>query len=329
MVNKETVLVLGAGASAPYGFPSGQRLADLICAAPRTTMDGTGISMQDYQLFKELLLRSGCSSVDAFLESRPEYLNIGKAAIGAILLPMEKTSNLFDKWAAIRLQPDISEEYRRNWPWYDLLLGILCNGVPFDEVGNNRLSVITFNYDRSLEHYLFTALKNRYGRPDDECAKVLGRIPILHVHGSLGKLQWQERANQTDDNVVPYDSGGAVTYIQQATKTIVILHEGTDSTPEFIHARELLRSAEQVFFLGFGYHRVNLARLGIGPTLRLPADSRGTALGLSRETREHFNVLTQSKRDPRHPPGQDNLSGGHILEDTDAYSLLHNHATFG
>ncbi len=31
MIEIETVLVLGAGASIPFGFPSGQNLVDIIC----------------------------------------------------------------------------------------------------------------------------------------------------------------------------------------------------------------------------------------------------------------------------------------------------------
>jgi hypothetical protein len=45
-----------------------------------------------------------------------------------------------------------------------------------------------FNYDRSLEHFLFTALKYSSGKSDDECAGKLKTIPIIHLHGDLGAL---------------------------------------------------------------------------------------------------------------------------------------------
>jgi len=327
MIKKETVLILGAGASAPYEFPSGQRLKDLVCHGADADVQHTGIDMHDYGRFKSALRLSGCSSVDTFLESRPEYIDFGKAAIATVLSPMEKTGNLFGKWDTIRLKPNISQDYRHNWPWYDFLLGVLCDGVPFSAIGDNKLSVITFNYDRSFEHFLFTALKNRYGKPDNECAKVLSRIPVVHVYGSLGKLEWQDGAKET--NTVPYDSGSEPRYTKMAADSIQILHEGSENTSEFIMARELLNSAEQVLFLGFAYHPMNVARLGIGPQLRLPTLSRGTALGLSKERREHFDSLTQSKRPSGRPPGEQLVVGGSILIDTDAYTLLYNHVTFG
>ncbi len=321
MITKPTVLILGAGASAPYGFPSGQTLKDLVCHGHDSTIQETGIDLKEYDRFKSALGRSGCSSVDTFLESRPEYVDLGKTAIANVLLPMEQTSKLFDEWASIRLQPDASKRHQGNWSWYDFLLGVLCDGVPFDEIGNNRLSVITFNYDRSFEHFLFTALQNRYGKPDNECAKVLGRIPVVHVYGSLGRLEWQEGANET--NTVPYNSRGKTQYTQVAAKNITILHEGTEKTPEFTTARQLLDSAAQVFFLGFGYHPVNLQRLGIHVNGNpLPNETKGTTLRLSKERRDRFDELTRKTR------GGGHRGGISVLADCDAYTLLSEHVTF-
>lgn len=221
---------------------------------------------------------------------------------------MERTSELFEKWDTIRLKPDVAQDYLRNWPWYDFLLGVLCDGVPFTAIGDSKLSIITFNYDRSLEHYLFTAVKNRYGKSDQECAEVIGRIPIVHVYGSLGKLTWQEGRNET--NTVPYDSKGEATYIQVAAKVIEILHEGSESTQAFIRAHELLRSVQRVYILGFGYHPVNMKRLGISEASRLPQRSRSTALGLSAEKQQR---------------NRDLITMGDFFVDADVNSFLHDH----
>lgn len=321
MITKETVLILGAGASAPYGFPSGQRLKDLVCHGSDHEVGRAGIDVLVYSSLKSTLLRSGCSSVDSFLESRPEYLDIGKTAIAATLLPMERTGKLFDEWSAIRLKPNISKDYLNNWPWYEFLFGILADGIPFEDIGGNKLSVVTFNYDRSLEHFLFTALKNRYGKTDGDCAELIDHhLPIVHVYGSLGKLEWQEGANEA--NTVPYVSRGEAPYLQLAANNIVILHEGVGNSPEFTEARKLLNSAEQVFFVGFGYHPVNLQRLGIGKEIILPKTTVGTALSLDKGRRQHFKSLTEVFR------GGHRDSRRQVLIDVDAYTLLHDHVTF-
>ena len=75
-------------------------------------------------------------SVDAFLEHRPEYLQIGKLSIALCIMAHEHEKKLFNA--------------QRNW--YDYLR-IKLNSS-FDEFGDNKLSIITFNYDRSIEHYL-------------------------------------------------------------------------------------------------------------------------------------------------------------------------------
>lgn len=311
MVSLRTVLILGAGASVPYGFPSAQKLKDLICHDLPSKLANTGIDAAKFALFKSSLRRSGCLSVDSFLESRPEYAEVGKAAIAATLLPMEQTGELFDKWDTVRLKPSISQDYLRNWPWYDFLLGVLCDGVKFSAVGDNKLSVITFNYDRSLEHYLFTAVKNRYGESDHECAEAISRIPIVHVYGSLGRLEWQEGSDEA--NTVPYDSKGEAKHILTAARSIEILREGNEGTPAFVLARQLIKSAQRVYVLGFGYHPVNMERLGISVGSRLPLSSQSTALGLSAEKKRRNGGLVDRKD---------------FFVDADTYTLLHDHVVF-
>ena len=45
--------------------------------------------------------------------------------------------------------------------WYVYLFNQL--GARKDDFNKNRISIITYNYDRSLEYFLFVALKFSYG----------------------------------------------------------------------------------------------------------------------------------------------------------------------
>ena len=69
MIHKPTVLVLGAGASMPYGYPSGSALREML--VDQSTFDelivGNLISRNDVGGFCERFLYSGMNSIDAFL----------------------------------------------------------------------------------------------------------------------------------------------------------------------------------------------------------------------------------------------------------------------
>ncbi len=284
MINIETVLIIGAGASKPFGFPIGRELVDEICSRIENQGSLFELLGQDYSIssieqFAHKLRRSGEDSIDAFLEYQDEpAVNIGKTAIAAVLLPYEVGDNLFTS----------------NEPnWYQHLWAQLR--APFEDFEKSKISIITFNYDRSLEHYLFTVLKNKYhGKSDDECAKKLGNIPIIHVYGKLGPLSWESTQKKEAISYVPYNSMNLNhdhseemiewyrhEWTKKAASSIIVLHESNTESQEFKKAREIIRKAQQLFFLGFGYHEANLTRLGGSDILRQPQKVQGTAYNLS------------------------------------------------
>ena len=176
MITTPTVLVLGAGASCPYGFPTAKQLRNDICEAfsnrdtPASRLLGDNVApAKKFLEFREAFWKSGTSSVDAFLEGRPEFLDVGKFAIAYCLIPYENEQNLYDP-----PEPD--------GDWYSHLSKILNSS--FDEFENNKLSIITFNYDRSLDHYLFTSLLNWHGKSVDDCIKKFAKLLIFHANSA-------------------------------------------------------------------------------------------------------------------------------------------------
>ena len=174
VIRTPTVLVLGAGASCPYGFPTAKQLKNCICEVfasrtPAIRLLGDNVAPAEKFLeFREAFWKSGTASVDAFLKGRPEFLDVGKFAIAYCLIPFESESNLFTP-------PGDSGD------WYGYLSERL--NPSFDEFEHNKLSIVTFNYDRSLEHYLFTSLMNWHGRSVDDCIEKFAKLPIIHVYG--------------------------------------------------------------------------------------------------------------------------------------------------
>ncbi len=103
---KRTVFVTGAGASAPYGFPLGMQLAGGIIGWLRQPqsleqLKPFGFDREQMLRFADALQQSGRQSVDAFLEHRPDYIQIGKLAIANSLIQCEQLPMLFgrsDSW---------------------------------------------------------------------------------------------------------------------------------------------------------------------------------------------------------------------------------------
>ena len=251
MIQKPTTLVLGAGASMPYGFPSGKGLKEKILNFGPEVLENIGSErarqlhqeLKENQLreFQKKLLNSSQPSVDAFLEHRPEFMVLGKLLIAVALIEHEDTDTLVhtDDW------------YQYLWKRMD---------TSFSDFHGNQLSIITFNYDRSLEHFLHTALVDSYSLSEKNAAEKLKRVPIIHVYGQLGLLEWQANDDEKA-NVRPYSSDAETEDINTAARGIQILSEG--KSDKFSETYRLMGEAELVYFLGFGYNETNMERLNL------------------------------------------------------------------
>ncbi|MHC4477182.1 MAG: hypothetical protein ACYTEL_16165 [Planctomycetota bacterium] len=303
MIERETLLILGAGASVPYGFPSGGELVSRI----KVLLDHPETST--FQLLRPhpLSFRADCiqefirslhhadpPSVDAWLEHNEEFVEIGKAAIALALLRAEQKSNL-----------------RPTNSWYQYLFSQLSGS--FEHFDKNRVSIITFNYDRSLEHYLYMAFTNTHSAiKSEDCAQKLKSIPIVHPYGSLGHFEWQAKKPFP----VPFGHEATTDMVHQASRNIKIIPEtNQDPTVEFQQARELITQAQSIYFLGFGYHQTNIERLGFESIKKATG---GTIKKLSYQRIRDINRWTNYKLGA----AQENII------DTNVYDFLYNHVDF-
>lgn len=267
MIKLRTVLILGAGASKPYCFPTGRELLIKIRKAldPKGTSDlrsnlvNFGIDDNHINDFHRELMYSDPPSVDAFLEHRTEFLKVGKLAITLSLIPCEKDKTLFER--------ELKEP-----SWYQYLFERLYT-PSLDDFRWNKLSIITFNYDRSIEHYLFSVLKHRYGISEEECKEKMKIIPILHVHGRIGALPWQEESARLYSPKVHRN-------VKKVSEQIKVVTGDLEPSPEFTLAYTWMDIAEKIVFLGFGYHEANLRRLRIDEFKR--KSMSGTCQGLGK-----------------------------------------------
>lgn len=248
MITRPTVLILGAGASQPYGFPPGRELVFTVISHLQSGDDSSlrrplremGFTEATMSEFRDELLLSNQPSVDAFLESRPEFIPVGKAAIAVELIARETPD-------ALVRRPDMR--------WYEYLFNQI--GTTRDDFLSCPLRIVTFNYDRSLEYALHRTVKSAFALTDAQAAEIVRSFSVTHVHGTVGPPHF------LDINGRPYTNSTAQGNIALAVQHIRIVHELDAKTPEFEIARSLIGQAQVLAFIGFGYHPTNLKRLRI------------------------------------------------------------------
>jgi len=277
MIERKTVFVLGAGASEPYGFPLGKKLRwlayeNLAEDNPKSQFFRARFEPGFVKNFRNDLIGCRLPSVDALLEHRPEYLEIGKAAIAQALLPFEEN--------------DLFDSKREQNDWLQYLRAKM--DAPKGEFGKNKISFVTLNYDRSLEQYLFTSLRSSYNMSSNEAASQISQLRLIHLHGQLGFLPWQNHP----EAIVPYGSSSESDVWHAADQIRVISEADSEKDTRLLEAQRLLSEAERVIFLGFGYHATNLTRLNVGT---LKGKTYGSSTGFTRaeagEIAEKFGIF--------------------------------------
>lgn len=269
MIKNDTVLILGAGASQVYGYPLGSDLRGKIIKLsqiPFTWQSGTtglhgfedtailgsdidkisylsfncGFHFEDISKFHQSLSASPRNSIDAFLQDRPEFLELGKVLISMAILSCEDMAFLRQ-----------SQPSKGNW--YKYLFNIIAD--TWENFANTRLHVITYNYDRSFETYFIHALMETFGKSLEECLHVFNtRVNIVHVHGCVADFPGFPDAK-------PYETALKGQYIKTAASRLKIIHEEKELTDNYEKVHALLNIASRVFILGFGYDARNLSRL--------------------------------------------------------------------
>jgi hypothetical protein len=266
MISKNIVIILGAGASIPYGFPAGSDLKDAIenrtyIAKIHDLFESLGITQHEAHEFQTYLRDSKLGSVDAFLENNKKYETIGKAFIAHTLIEKESDVAL----------------YKRNNQddWFQYLFGLMMNNEKVEDFQNNKVSFITYNYDRSLEQMLDRAL--RACIYDKNLADALYQsVPIVHLHGQLGLLKGADKSTVRD--YTPELTGPKLAI---AMNGIRIIYEGDENSKDFETARNMLAGARTIIFLGFGYNEVNIRRLHFERLDSTDIQIFGTCFGLT------------------------------------------------
>lgn len=280
MIQKPTVLVLGAGASVDFGFPVGSALLQAILEDLRRPPHQSGIAKwlgvfgfteEQISSFHQELRLSSLPSVDRFLEHRrddPDQLKMGKIAIVAQLSSHERERHL---------------KPRQPPHWYQLFFYEAFQDAA--DLGRSNLTIVSFNYDRSSTHFFYRALQSAYRLEGEPLLALVRKLEPIYLHGSLGRLPYLygegvPYAPITDENV-----------FARAVESIRIVSDADVANSEaFSAARRSIQSAELVIFLGFGFDLLNVRRLGLEGR---PRNRKyfGSGVGIGNNKRQEIREL--------------------------------------
>lgn len=263
-----TVIVLGAGASLEANFPLGSGLIDQIRANLENTLRRSDEFSHDIMLLMQalngfsrpiiseiLLGLKHANSIDSYLFSRsdsPDIVRIGKICIAHALLNAEKNSYCYYDFRDEKM----ADENKMHHTHYETLFRIAKDGIDKSSIDKLfcEFTVINFNYDRSLKHYLMKATKEAFGISSADSANCVKRLKILQPYGGLGLLPWEGGPN-TPYGTMNLDIGSVsnniYTFSEDHSK-ILDLHD---------EVKTVIGNAKKLILLGFGFHKQNMELL--------------------------------------------------------------------
>lgn len=310
MIRKKTVFVVGAGASAEVGLPVGSGLMgqirdslvlrshsersvrenEILDALDQHSQRSGHISFGDYREAARIIHEAMplANSIDNFIDNHrgDEAIEVcAKLAIFQCIIHAERASTLYQPKSTVSTLPFANSQHT----WFNLFFRLISENVGKDTVQSifENVSIICFNYDRCIEHYLFHSLKTAYILSDKEALEIMDTLIIRHPYGSLGLLPWKNR----DDGIGFGAVEGCSPLVNVFPRIRTFTQEFEDKA-RLDEMRSLCEEAERIVFLGFAYHEMNLKLLGpvVGPKKGL----MGTILGISAP---NYEVVRSQVRD--------------------------------
>lgn len=279
-MTKNTVFVIGAGASKEAGLPTGYELKNNISQLLDIGFDYQQIS-GDHVIADALRIyvrnpdgRNGdidpylheawhirdalvqAMSIDNFINQHRDNDKIalcGKLAIVRSILAAEKRSHLYFERSRIDSNINFSSLEKT---WYIHFFQLLTENCTINDLKERfkSITLIIFNYDRCIEHYLYYSLQNVYRLSNSEASELVKNINIYHPYGDVGTLPWINRNGAMEFGAEP--GSQKLLELSQKIKTFT---EGTvPEASEILEIRKHMGIADRVVFLGFAFHKLNM-----------------------------------------------------------------------
>ena len=296
-----TTLIVGAGASFELGFPLGSTLTSKIAGYLRTRDTNAFHIVVDNPVIRETLQRVAqkelvsvthltnaaiaaadamavSPSIDNYLYAHSSNQNlqiVAKVSLAASILEAEQGTALYVDPSNVFNKPSLNP---LKATWYGGFWQRLSDGVRLEDVDTifNNLRIITFNYDRCIEQYLFWALQHYFGLPRNNAKELMEtRLQIFHPYGQVGPFQ-----RSSGDYDITFGEEIEPESLTRVWKDLRTFSEQVASQAQLKDIKKAVQEASTLVFLGMAYHRQNLEIL-TPPTQCSATKVFGTTYGLS------------------------------------------------
>jgi len=280
MIRTKTTLIVGSGASTELAMPSNDEFLLKIGQTLDFSRLGTETQTRDTLLLSQYLAKLATRigkgedelhraadrlriasklgrSIDTVLDqhdTNPLITACGKLAIVHFICHAEAKSIL-------RLTPRMAGDLpiQGSETWLFQLGQLVTSGVPRSQVERclDELSIVSFNYDRSIEHFLPHALVMAFGMSLKEAqAIVSAKLRIYHPYGTIGRLPWQpgEGAEVEWGTEQPWNIHNLASGIRTSGE-VMRDHQA------LMQIRGMVSNAKRIAFLGFGFQPQNVEML--------------------------------------------------------------------
>lgn len=305
-IKNKFVIILGAGSSMEYGYPSGLKLQEIIiqrsrprdksissqkdvemyCKTPEAISYGINSFSFNNEYYEELISFFPKHLVNKF--SR-ELEVIDAPSIDAFIsMPINREFEAVCKFAIVQtiLSFEKKKLFVEKKGWYQKLHHILFP-INSNMLDFTNLTFISFNYDRSFEHYFFEKILSFCNGDVENAYQEFKKIKIYHPYGMVNdpvltpkqfKSTWFKYGHLSElvsSNNFQYAKQAELIY--ELSQNIDTIYESRESK---VHAemKNEIENAEAFIFLGFGYHESNLKLLDIKS-----GHLFGTSHGLSKQ----------------------------------------------
>lgn len=249
---ENAVLVLGAGASCDYGFPTGKELKEEILGFEfkfeqyfqpfhsnvdqnsRQSLFFEFLKSNDFEVdfVKEFMFNfrsTGAESIDEFLQYSNEK-NQKYLAFGVYLI------YYFIENKEVKLSLNLTN-------WIEKFVRHCMNSSYRDSFLENPPKVITFNYDRYFQNKIEYNIRENYGFSSFKYKD------LIHVYGQTSGRYYFENHSLNAGNFERY---------KEECKSISLIREvNVEEDPKVDIIRKTIDDARKVYLLGYGFNKIN------------------------------------------------------------------------
>lgn len=305
MLNVQTLVVLGAGASVDFGLPLGEHLSSQIAhklnikfelghkqiSGDPEIMQALRLRAQREQCDVNLYREAGCNiaegigfsrSIDSYLSAHEDngYVKTcGKLAIVQTILEAERGSTLWSDPS--RANSTFQVPHKVMGSWLNDFMFLLINGMAraknLEKVFDN-LAIINFNYDRCIEQFFWLSLRQLFQIKETECAQLIRtKLKVLRPYGNVGEHPMGQEG-------VPFGAKLHPSQYEAIANGIRTFNEQVEDKDLIARVHEEVEQCDRVIFLGFHFHKQNMDFL---------TPERLTPLGVNVSPRQGYGTATK------------------------------------